>query len=238
MDVQMPGMNGLEATAAIRKQEEGLGTSGRGLAEEQPGTSDSPSLAPSPRSLTPMRRVPIIAMTAYAMRGDRERCLAAGMDGYLSKPVNAHEMIGLVESLAGTVVPARDVPAAPPVPAEASAPAVAVFNRGLAISRCYDNAEMLRQMIQCFLDEVDRLFLQMRTALQKGDLEEVGRLGHRMKGTVVYLGAEPAREAALHVERFYKAAGGTPAEAEEAFKTLERECQVLKAAIEEYLATV
>jgi CheY-like chemotaxis protein len=70
MDVKMPGMDGLEATKTIRTKENGS------------------------------RRVPIIAMTAYAMKGDVERCLAAGMDGYLSKPINGREMIVLVESLA------------------------------------------------------------------------------------------------------------------------------------------
>ncbi len=97
MDVQMPGMNGLEATAAIRRREEEiLGL--RSLALDVACGPQDPS--PKTQDPRPVPRVPIIAMTAHAMRGDRDRCLAAGMDGYLSKPVNAQEMIGLVESLA------------------------------------------------------------------------------------------------------------------------------------------
>ena len=171
-------------------------------------------------------------MTAHAMRGDRNRCLAAGMDGYLSKPVNAQEMIGLVESLARGVVPVTQLTAAPPGPAETSPQATAVaFNTDEALAHCFNSTDMVREMIQCFFDEVDNSFPQMRAALEQGDLVEVGRLGHRMKGTVVYLGAEPAKQAALRVERFCKSSGGTAAEAEEAINALEHECIALKAAL-------
>jgi hypothetical protein len=62
-------------------------------------------------------------------------------------------------------------------------------------------------------------------------ISALGHLGHRMKGTVVYLGAQPAKEAALRVERFCTSSGGTPAEAEEAIHALEHECLVLKTAL-------
>jgi CheY-like chemotaxis protein len=69
MDVQMPEMGGFEATAVIREKERMSGA-----------------------------HIPIIAMTAHAMKGDRERCLAAGMDGYISKPINAKELFAAIES--------------------------------------------------------------------------------------------------------------------------------------------
>jgi two-component system, sensor histidine kinase and response regulator len=203
MDVQMPGMNGLEATAAIRQRE-----------NEHTG-----------------RRVPVIAMTAHAMKGDRDRCPAAGMDGYLSKPVNAPEMIGLVESLASGAPAAQPVATTPPPPTVAAPATEPVFNPDQALARCYNSTDMMREIIQCFYDELTNLFPQMRTALEKGDLVEVGRLGHRMKGTVIYLGAESACEAALRIEQACESAGASVPAATAAIDAFEHECIALEAAL-------
>ncbi len=197
MDVQMPVMDGLEATKAIRAWEDG-------------------------RS-----RVPIIAVTAHAMKEDRERCLAAGMDGYVSKPIDAREMFALLERLAAGAAP----PASQPIPVEpAIGSAVTVFDPALALKRCLGSQKLLGEMVQCFYEEVDRLFPQMKTALQRGDWTEVGRLGHRLKGTVVYLGAEPAAEAAQRLG-YFSQNPGERAEVEAAVKALEQECERLKAVL-------
>jgi PAS domain S-box-containing protein len=204
MDLQMPGMDGFEATAAIRKHE------GDG------------------------RRMPIIAMTAYAMKGDRDRCLAADMDGYLAKPFNMQEVISLVENLASGAIQAPQIQTPACSPSDTPPAEAQIFDPEEALKRCFKSKKMMQEMIQCFFVELEDYFTRMRSALKKGDLMEVGRLGHRMKGTVVYLGAEPAKEAALHVERFCKSGDGTPAEAEKSIEGLERECMALKAALMEY----
>jgi HPt (histidine-containing phosphotransfer) domain-containing protein len=143
-------------------------------------------------------------------------------------------MISLLESLAGGAAAGAQIAHALPTVAETLPEAV--FNPDEAIGRCFHSDDMLKEMIQCFFDEADKLSQQMREALAKGDLMEVGRLGHRMKGTVVYLGAQPAKEAALRVERFCRSAGGTPSEARQAINALERECILLKDALRKYIA--
>ncbi len=107
-----------------------------------------------------------------------------------------------------------------------------VFNEDVAVEHCFRSRKMLRQMIRCFFKEADTLFPQMRAALQAGDLAEVGRLGHRLKGTVVYLGAERATAAALAVEHFERCPDG-PAAAEAAIRLCGQECQILRTALAE-----
>lgn len=209
MDVQMPGMNGVEVTKAIRRRE------------------------------LPGERVPIVAMTAHAMKEDRARFLAAGMDGYLAKPFDAQEMIALVESMAHHRGDAPEEPE--PVPRASRPPLYAttvVFDPDEALAQCFGSSAMLTEMIQSFFDDVRDLLGQLRAALEAGDLIQVGQLGHRMKGTIIYLGAAHAKDAARRVEEFAFEAGGTPDEAESAVRALECECKLLKEALLNYRGAV
>ncbi len=199
MDVQMPGMDGLEATAAIRRRE------GDG------------------------RRVPIIAMTAHAMKGDRDRCLSAGMDAYLSKPVSTDDVVNIIERL-GRGQLLRGAHGVLPAAAEMR---LAVFRRDEAMKRCFQNSEVLQDMIQCFLDDEKNLLPVLRAAAEREDASEIARLGHRIKGTVVYLAAERAIEAARRVEQVRTVDDSNRAEVLQWIEDLHRECLELKAALGE-----
>ena len=248
MDLGMPGMDGLEATAAIRKhegeKEKGLGIRDLGLEDDkQPAKSNSSHLIPNPQSPIPSCRVPIIAMTAHATAADRQLCLAAGMDGYLSKPVDADEMIVVVESSAAGatcgagVSPARAAGTAAPQDSEvtaarppASPPAATIFDLAVATQACLNNRDLLGQIIGFFFTDADVLLPKIHAALQAGDLAEVGHLAHRLKGTLLHLGAEAAREAARRLEQLMLH-GGEQADAEEGVAALDRQCELLKQAL-------
>jgi signal transduction histidine kinase/DNA-binding NarL/FixJ family response regulator len=176
MDVQMPGMDGIQATAAIRAREGG------------------------------QRRVPIVAMTAHAMKGDRQRCLASGMDGYLSKPILGKELLATVEHWGGKTAPPSTPqdPAARDSPETAdSAPAPAtetVFHFEEAVARLDGRQELFQDMVGFFFQDAPASLAGIRAGLQENNAAAVAHHAHKLMGTLLYLGAAPASEAARRVE--------------------------------------
>jgi two-component system, sensor histidine kinase and response regulator len=201
MDVQMPTMDGLQAAEKIRKLNE-------------------PTKA----------RVPIIAMTAHAMKGDKERCLAAGMDDYLSKPVNSEVMIELVERLAAGAGP-RPSRVEEPRPSEEPAPPEpgAVFHLEGAIARCLGKRGMFEEMVRFFHEETANLLPRLFAAIGDGNTEELAYAAHRLRGTILYLAAPSVLEAVEHVEKLAKS--GDLTTAPEAFQRLEHQAERLKQAL-------
>ena len=162
MDVQMPEMDGLAATAAIRKSE----TNSRA-------------------------HLPIFAMTAHAMTGDRERCLEAGMDGYITKPVRFSDIEQTLAGLAGT----PGTPGTPVEPAQAAS-----WNKVEALDRIGGDEELLREVCEIFLEESPKLLKKLQQAVAAGDPDGVVRAAHSLKGESSYLSASGTSRAARQLE--------------------------------------
>jgi len=167
MDVQMPGMDGYETTREIRG----------------PGTT-----AKNPE-------IPIVAMTANAMRGDREKCLGAGMDDYVAKPVSPR---ALLEVLSRWLPEAEPVPTAPPVAAEA-VPAPC-FDKAELIDRMMDNEVLAREVAHGFLGAVPAQFEELRRCLNTGDTAGVQFHAHTIRGSVAAVGGGSLLPALQEVE--------------------------------------
>jgi CheY-like chemotaxis protein len=183
MDVQMPKLDGLEATTRLRQREQGTG-----------------------------RHVPVIAMTAHAMKGDRERCLEAGMDGYVAKPIRAQELFEVLETLASVRAEPAPNAAAPPPPDAALDEAEALRHTG-------GDPELLRELAGIFLDSCPKQLSELRDAVTRRDSPAVRREAHRLKGELRTFGARAASEAAQRLETMGRA--GELDQAEEAYAALE-----------------
>ena len=153
MDLQMPVMGGLEATKAIRDRERE----------------------------TLRDRVRIVAMTAHAMSGDRERCLAAGMDGYLSKPTESRTLFAEVEGDAGAST-------TPPI------------DENDLVSRLHGDKELAAEIVRLFAEECPVLLQRIRTALEQRDSAAVRRAAHTLKGAASTAAAVGVTEAAALLE--------------------------------------
>ncbi len=172
MDVQMPEMGGIEATAAIRERERHSG-----------------------------RHVPIVAMTAHAMTGDRERCLRAGMDGYLAKPVHADKLVEAVE---------RHAAAAVPTDAAYRSVNVALEDHGgldmtAALSHVNGDRRLLREIARLFLADSPRTLAALRRAVRDGDAAGTRAAAHAFKGSIAIFGARDAVERALALQQMGEA---------------------------------
>ena len=194
MDVQMPNVDGLKATKSIRSGEQWTG-----------------------------RHIPIIAVTAHAMAGDRERFLAAGMDDYLAKPLDAKALFKTLERLAGEAPPASS---APPVETRN----VAAIDPDALLSNLGGDEELLVEIIDLFVDDCPKVMDAIRGAVADGDAEAVCQAAHRLKGSVGSLSAAPAFEAARHLEDVGR--GGEMAAAPAALAALENEIERLRVELE------
>jgi len=171
MDVQMPGMGGIEATARLREREKTTG-----------------------------RHVPVIAMTAHALKGDRERCLEAGMDDYVSKPLQAASLFEVIERL----VPNPSLIASIPekLPADEAAPATDAkpFDREAALAMIDGDAELFGELVGLFTTESAELLNQIRQSIAQRDAKLLERSAHSLKGSAAAFCAETARALAQQLE--------------------------------------
>jgi signal transduction histidine kinase/DNA-binding response OmpR family regulator/HPt (histidine-containing phosphotransfer) domain-containing protein len=199
MDIQMPEMDGFEVAAALRERERGT-----------------------------RKHLPLVALTAHAMRGDRERCLQAGFDGYVSKPIRFQDLFDTIDRLApvaATPAPQPGEPVAARPPAAASGPAASAsglaFAEGAALESTGGDRVLLRELIGVFLEHAPAWIRELGSALGRGDAAEVHRLAHTIKGAVDSCGAARAYDAAMVLERMGRQGDLTAAAA--AYAALDRE---------------
>jgi two-component system sensor histidine kinase/response regulator len=163
--MQMPGMDGFEVTGAIRDRER-----------------------------TRNAHVPIIALTAHALKGDRERCLAAGMDAYVSKPIRTTELADAIASL----LPADDE-------GEKAASATsgmpdAGYDADVALAAFNGDQPLLLEMAATFCRQCPAMLEQIRRAVERGDGGELARTVHKFTGALGTFSAQSGYQAGLQLE--------------------------------------
>ncbi|MCP4716682.1 MAG: response regulator, partial [Deltaproteobacteria bacterium] len=163
-----------------------------------------------PASPVQNHAVPIIAMTAHAMKEDRERCLEAGMDDYVSKPLNRRELAAAIERQIS-----RTAEAKPPEPVEQARPGGTceskVFNRAEMMERLDNDEEIVDLLLKNFAKNIHLNFTELQQALEDKNAEMIHLSGHTIKGTSANVGADAMRNVALEIEKSGRAGDITKA---------------------------
>ena len=197
MDAQMPEMDGLQATRQIRQLEK-----------------------------TTQTHLPIIALTASAMSGDRERCLAAGMDGYIAKPIDAQELLTLVETLGTQARSSRDA-------GQRGPEAVGQFDFRAALARLEGDVEIFQEQVGFFLRDAPPLLAAVHDALAAREADKLRTAAHRLKGLAASFDAQTVSEPAFELEQ--RGLRGDWAEADAILQSLDEAMPQLTAALASYL---
>jgi PAS domain S-box-containing protein len=198
MDIQMPEMSGKEVTAAIRQKEREKGS---------------------------VERIPIIATTASTMKEDKETCLAAGMDAYLSKPIDRATLYEAIDELTGRA-------GEPPEQLADALPADTVFDRGAVLDSLDGDSELLHEIVGIFLTRYPNQIDKIRQALSTRDSKILERAAHSLKGSAANLLAHGVVEAASKLEEMGRA--GSFAGSAGALQSLETEIMKLQSALGEF----
>jgi CheY-like chemotaxis protein/HPt (histidine-containing phosphotransfer) domain-containing protein len=172
MDVQMPVLDGLEAVAAIRRRETSTG----------------------------LHQV-IIAMTAHTMSGDRERCLDAGMDHYISKPIDAAAVCEALKRVTDQfrLPRAASTPEATETPSASTQPSA--FDMDVALAKFDGERDFMMEIAGIFLGGLSDQMTSLKVTLEQGDVSAAARVAHTIKGSVGNFAAERAYAAALQLEK-------------------------------------
>ncbi len=220
MDLQMPEMGGLEATTNIRRMEAVMGG-----------------------------HTPIVAVTAHAMAGDQERCLATGMDAYLSKPIQPELLFATIGRLAignavDRIAPThsatrpvnQEIPIASPVAPQGASTLVVsphradVIDFAALLSQVENDWDLLGELIELFLESSPRLLIEAESGLARGDSQTIERAAHALKGSMQNMGAVRAAQAATDLEEIGRS--GDLSHAQESMAKLKQEFDHLVVALE------
>jgi signal transduction histidine kinase/DNA-binding response OmpR family regulator/HPt (histidine-containing phosphotransfer) domain-containing protein len=172
MDVQMPEMDGFEATRNIRFQEANTA-----------------------------QHLPIIAMTAYAIKGDRERCLGAGFDEYLTKPIDSRSLYEMVERMGASQAGSAESSTAAATTPAAPEPVTPDWNRVAALARVDGDEGFLRELAEMFVESCPGLLAQLANAVHERDPAAIAKIAHTIQGNAASLNATASYEQAHLLEK-------------------------------------